>query len=58
MAAIYVNGVPYEYMAGYSVRFPDDWQGEMTEVRLTDKIEGSRIRNLYISHLPDTIRLL
>lgn len=58
MAAIYVNGVPYEYMAGYCVRFPDDWQGEMTEVRLTDKIEGSRIRNLYISHLPDTIRKL
>lgn len=58
MAAIYVNGVPYEQWGRYSVCFPEDWQGEMKEARLTDRIDGYRIRNLGISNLPDSIRKL
>lgn len=56
--AIYVDGIPYENVSGYSVHFPDDWQGEQTEARLADKIEGSRIRSLSILQLPKCIRKL
>ena len=60
MAIEYVNGVPYEYSRfyGHTVRFPEDWQGDLAEVRLAEDVGGEKVKEVKIEKLPACVRKL
>lgn len=60
MAIEYVSGVPYEYSRfyGHTVRFPEDWQGDLTEVRLAEDVGGEKVKEVKIEKLPACVRKL